>query len=736
MPIISPQVIEEIKDRVDIIEYLGAYMTIKRAGSSYTACCPFHNEKTPSFHINPIQRRYHCFGCNEDGDVIKFVMKQDGLTFVEAIEKLAKFANITLEEKKLDFKAKARAKLLQIHVGLADFYQRCLAQTKEASKARDYLASRDLDDEIVQRFKIGYAPDSQSALIKWGQKYNFSIQDLQQTGILKPPYHPGGSPYDLFHGRLVFPICDKNGRPIAFSCRDLTGEAKSKYINSPETDLFKKSDTLYAFHLAKQVILKSTPREALICEGQIDVIRCHAAGFQNAIASQGTAFTPNHVTMLKKVADSAILVFDSDSAGQKAALRTTKLFLAENIPVKIATLPPGEDPDSLIRTKGPDAFRECLAKAQSPATYQGAILKAAEANPTALDAIKRISRELVSTIAPCTDPILIAAFLKEAAEIVALPISAFEQTLEDVKAQAQADAQRRESYAQQPAQSTKETTQETTQKDPPAIIHYDDGDRPDDDGEEVIDDWDGDIGTPVDQSKVIDRPVDRDRPIDYDQTDTETDTKDPIQSSYKAMLITDNLSEAFCELLAHYFHDPDVMELLLAHLPQCFVSQPYATKLYTLACDAYIKRTDYLDAPQDDQTFCAFLQKIFSKNSRVEYAKEVTPVDLAKDLIKKFWLLECKTHRETLSPDDTIGRLTLTASINRFTTLPWENAKSYMNAQAADKLPTIATPKPVAKKQKQKSLADFETMVYTESDDIPDDMSEPDDQTLYDESIF
>ena len=435
---IPEQTIEEIKARTDLADLIAGYgIQVKRAGGSYKACCPFHHEKTPSFHIQPAKGFYHCFGCGESGDAITFVMKYEGLTFIEAAKKLAAAANIAVEEK-ADPQAAVRKRLLALHAELAAFYQRCLKEAKEAEPARRYLAARNLTDEVVERFQIGYAPLRAEAMLTWAEKHGFTPAELEAAGVLKPPLRSGGRWYSPFAGRVMFSIRDRSGRVIAFSGRTLeTDKAKmrgGKYVNSPETPIFRKSDVLYAFDLAAGRIANAMPRrEAIVCEGQIDVIRCHAAGFDRAIASQGTAFTEEHVRLLKKVADAAVLVFDGDGAGRKAAIRTGGEMLAAGLAVRVARLPPEEDPDSLLRTKGPEAFQACLDAAESLVAFQVRIAREAEAHPDSYDAIARAGRAVLELVRRCSGAVMRAGLLHEAASLLKIPVAALEEDLEKVK---------------------------------------------------------------------------------------------------------------------------------------------------------------------------------------------------------------------------------------------------------------------------------------------------------------
>ncbi|MBR3821916.1 MAG: DNA primase [Kiritimatiellae bacterium] len=431
---IPESIIEEIKARTDLSDLIAGYgIQVKWAGGSYKACCPFHHEKTPSFHIQPAKGYYHCFGCGESGDVIKFVMKYEGLTFMEAAQKLASACGLEIETKE-DPEAALRKRQFALHAELAAFYRRCIKEAKEAARAREYLASRDLSEEVAEKFQIGYAPQSADAMLTWAKKHGFTTAELETAGVLKPPRYQDGRWYSPFAGRVMFSIRDRQGRVIAFSGRTLeTDKTKmrgGKYVNSPATPIFKKSNVLYAFDLAAGKIANAKPvREAIVCEGQIDVVRCHACGFDTAVASQGTAFTSEHVQILKKVADAAVLVFDADAAGQKASVSTAGEMLATGMTVRVARLPEGEDPDSLLRSKGADAFRQCLDDAVSIVAFQVAVARAKEPNPDSYDAISRIGRAVLELVKKCPGAVMRAGLMQEAATLLKIPVSALEEDL-------------------------------------------------------------------------------------------------------------------------------------------------------------------------------------------------------------------------------------------------------------------------------------------------------------------
>ena len=460
---IPEQTIEEIKARTDLADLVAGYgIQVKRAGGSYKACCPFHHEKTPSFNINPDRGFYHCFGCGESGDAIKFVMRYEGLPFVDAAKKLAAAANITIEEK-ADPQARVRRRLFELHAELAAFYQRCLKSAKEASRARAYLKSRDLSDEIIDRFQIGYAPQSVDAMLKWAAKHHFTMEELEAASVMRPPHQPGRPPYSPFAGRLMFSIRDRSGRVIAFSGRTLeTDKTKmrgGKYVNSYDSPIFRKSSVLYALDQAAIRISGAKPiREAIVCEGQIDVIRCHAHGFDRAVASQGTAFTKEHVQILRKVADAAILVFDGDAAGRKAAIRTGSEMLEDGLMVRVARLPAGEDPDSLLRAKGAEAFQACLDAAESIVAFQVRNALEAEPHPESYDAIARAANGVLDLVRCSSSAVMRASLLQEASTLLKIPVSALEADLGGKAASSPTHRREAPSEAAAPAETGAEAT--------------------------------------------------------------------------------------------------------------------------------------------------------------------------------------------------------------------------------------------------------------------------------------
>lgn len=368
MPGFSDSLKEQVRSASDIVEVIGAYVPLRKAGTNFVALCPFHREKTPSFNVNPQRQIFRCFGCGKGGDVFRFVMDHEGLTFPEALRRLAERAGIRVETDDSPAAAEQRGlkeKLRDLHEQLCRRWQQVLTHDAAGQPGRDYLARRGVGDEAVRRFRLGYAPDAWDDTLNWGRGKGWDATLLEQAGVVVTREPEGGGPprtYDRFRGRLMFPICDEQGRVIAFSGRVLDPEAKAaKYVNSPETPLFTKGRVLYALDKAKRAILAANT--ALVCEGQLDTIACHLAGVENAVAPQGTAFTGEHARILKRYAAEVVLCFDSDAAGQKAAARALDDLLASGLSIRVATIPAPHDPDSFIREHGAEAFRALVAGA-------------------------------------------------------------------------------------------------------------------------------------------------------------------------------------------------------------------------------------------------------------------------------------------------------------------------------------------------------------------------------------
>ncbi|MCR5414325.1 MAG: DNA primase [Kiritimatiellae bacterium] len=431
---ITDSVLEEIKVRTSLADLVSSYgVQVRHAGSSLKACCPFHNEKTPSFNINESKGFYHCFGCGESGDAIKFVQKMEGLEFVDAVKKLAGLCGVTIEER-ADPEAGRRKRLYALMAELTQFYHRCLNSLKDAGIAREYLAGRGLDGGVCDDWLIGYAPVGLAPIRKWAAKYNFTMEEVEAAGVVKPPDRPGDSPYHRFGGRLMFPIKDRQGRVVAFSGRQLVENKNSgKYVNSPETVIFRKSNVLFGFDRASGAIARAPHREVICCEGQIDTIRLHICGFKTAVGSQGTAFTEEHAQMVRRVADAAVLMYDDDKAGHKATIRVAAMLLGMEMPVRVVALPGGDDPDSFLRAHPASDLQALIDGAESIVSFQCRVERAKEVNAESIDAVSRVSRAVLQTIAACPSAILRASLVDEAAKLLNLPVAALTEELAKTK---------------------------------------------------------------------------------------------------------------------------------------------------------------------------------------------------------------------------------------------------------------------------------------------------------------
>lgn len=366
--LISEQTREQIRAANDIVDVIGAYLPLKRAGATFRALCPFHKEKTPSFHVNPQRQIFHCFGCHKGGDVFTFVQEYENISFPEALRRLAERARIPLEFEEEPGARRSRFlkdTLLQIHEQITQRWHQALLHDAAGQIARDYLARRGVSDAAVKLFRLGYAPDAWDDTVNWARSKGYDLATVEQAGlIIRKEDEPGRGAryYDRFRGRLMFPIADEQGRVIGFSGRVLRGEDQTaKYVNSPETPLFTKSKVIFGLDKAKRAILDAG--FAIVCEGQLDLISCYMAGVQNIVAPQGTALTADHARILKRYADEVVLCFDSDAAGQQAAVRALDDLLASGLAIRVATVPAPHDPDSFVRTAGADALRDLIARA-------------------------------------------------------------------------------------------------------------------------------------------------------------------------------------------------------------------------------------------------------------------------------------------------------------------------------------------------------------------------------------
>jgi len=379
----SPQLLEEIRARVDIVDLVGQFVNLKRAGENWKGLCPFHAEKTPSFMVHPKKGIFHCFGCGVGGDAFGFLMRQDRLQFPEAVRVLAERAGVALPTERRTEGDGQREALFKTMAQASEFYRDALWNRPEGEGARRYLDSRGIAPEMARRFVLGYAPEGWDHLLGFMKGRGVTEEQLVQVGLVLPR-QTGSGFYDRFRGRLLFPIKDGQGRIVAFGGRAM-GTEDPKYLNSPETPLYVKGQTLYAFDLAKPQIREKN--RALVVEGYVDCLMAHQHGFTETVAALGTAFTASQLGLLRRYCDEVITFFDADAAGKKATQRVEELLepgtqglaWAVNrtgtfgdgsaLRLKVALLPSGHDPDSFLRKEGAQAFTQRIGEARSLLAY-------------------------------------------------------------------------------------------------------------------------------------------------------------------------------------------------------------------------------------------------------------------------------------------------------------------------------------------------------------------------------
>lgn len=370
MPWYSEEQIEEVRSRSDIVSVIGRYVRLKRTGSGYTGLCPFHNEKTPSFHVNPARQMYKCFGCGVGGNVLTFVMEYENLTFPEAMEMLAEQAGIDLPKQEMTAQQKQqegiRQTLLEINKKAARYYF-ALLKSSRGKVGYDYLTGRELTDETILHFGLGFAGQGGGELYQYLKKEGYSDQILKETGLFKMDER---GVYDKFWNRVMFPIMDVNNRVIGFGGR-VMGDAKPKYLNSPETKIFDKSRNLFGLNYAK----RGKRNNMILCEGYMDVIALHQAGFTNAVASLGTAFTEQQANLIRRYTDEVLLTYDSDGAGVKAAMRAIPMLRRAGITGKVIHMEPYKDPDEFIKNLGADEFEKRIEEAQNSFFFEIEVTK-------------------------------------------------------------------------------------------------------------------------------------------------------------------------------------------------------------------------------------------------------------------------------------------------------------------------------------------------------------------------
>jgi len=387
---------EEIKRRIDIVELISQYVPLKKAGRRFKARCPFHEEKTASFFVDPAAGLWHCFGCGAGGDVFSFLEQIEGISFSEAGERLAERCGLTWRAGRGEEARVQRSKLLRRAVQLAAEHFSANLHKPSGQPALDYLRERGFSDDIVQDFGLGFAVDSWDALLKFLSGKGISVEHMREAGLVKRGER--GSDYDVFRNRIIFPITDAAGAVIGFGGRAMDPDEPAKYLNSPDTPLFNKRQNLYGLAQARQELVSQ--KRAIVVEGYTDVLALHQAGVNHTVATLGTSMTQEHLRLLRRYVDEVILCFDADAAGMAAALRNIELFEGSNLEVRVMVLPEGTDPDEFVSDEGADRFQEVAQQAVDIVEYRlemlfrqhrdqgaGALARAARA---AVDVLRRV----------------------------------------------------------------------------------------------------------------------------------------------------------------------------------------------------------------------------------------------------------------------------------------------------------------------------------------------------------
>ncbi len=409
--------IEQVRNSNDIVQVISEYVPLKRKGNSYWGCCPFHNEKTPSFCVSPDKGFYYCFGCHASGTVITFLMERENLTFPEAMERLAERAHIPMpaEERSEaeERKEQHRRLLFEVNELAVRFFHNCLTKTHYGKEGLAYFRKRGLSDQTIADFKLGYAPDSWNKLTEAFQKRGIPTAVLLELGLAK---ESKGRVYDAFRNRVMFPIWDGKGRPVGFGGRVLDG-GEPKYLNSPETPVFNKRKLLFAMNKAEKEI--KARKQVILVEGYMDVISAHNKGVTNVVASLGTAFTAEQARLMDRIADTAVLAYDMDAAGRNATMRAFEIVKGTGLDIRVASLPEGKDPDEYLKTHGSEAFRAIMDTAPNITDY---VLNDAmkRHDSTRLEGKAAIVGELLPVLGQLDNAVIADGYIRKIAQLLQL----------------------------------------------------------------------------------------------------------------------------------------------------------------------------------------------------------------------------------------------------------------------------------------------------------------------------
>jgi DNA primase len=431
--------VDRVKEAADILEIVSAHTDLQQRGQDYWGNCPFHDERTPSFKVNPRDKLYYCFGCEASGDVFRFVEEKEGLDFASAVESLGERYGVELKRENEDPQAEERrrrkARLWELLELTAKYYERYLWDSQKATKARAYLESRGLGEDVLRRFNVGMAPSAWDQVLTGSQRRGFKTEELIAAGLIQKGRQ--GGHYDRFRNRITFPIRDQRGRVLGFGARAQTPDSKPKYLNSPEGELYRKSHTLYGIDRARGPIAKA--RRAIVVEGYTDVLALHQAGVEEAVAIMGTAITPEQIAMLAGLTESVVLALDADRAGADAMVRAQKVAGGKNIELRVAAMPEGEDPADMLQDGSPERLMELVDGAIDLPSFRVDValgrgeLSSLAGRERVLDEVGPVLKamgetalgfdELVRKVADRldTDPSLVLARVRSAREAAAAP---------------------------------------------------------------------------------------------------------------------------------------------------------------------------------------------------------------------------------------------------------------------------------------------------------------------------
>ena len=371
MAMISRDSVDQVKDAADMVEIVSAYTELKQQGQRFGGLCPFHDERTASFSVNPTEKLYYCFGCEASGDLFRFVQEKEGLSFPDAVEWLAERYGVELEREAEDPRAeearKRRTRLYELLARTSEFYASFLRDSPKAAKAREYLAGRELGSEVLAEFGVGFAPSAWNQVRDQAQRAGYSLDELRAAGLVQKS-EKEGSMYDRFRGRITFPVRDPRGRVVGFGARGMAADAKPKYLNSPEGELYRKSETLYGIDIARGPIAKAG--RAIVVEGYTDVLALHQAGITEAVAVMGTAITPEQLKVLGSLAKTVVLALDADRAGTDAMIRAQRVAGDRGLELRVAAMPEGVDPAEMAQSGETERFSQLVEAAIDLPTFK------------------------------------------------------------------------------------------------------------------------------------------------------------------------------------------------------------------------------------------------------------------------------------------------------------------------------------------------------------------------------